>query len=214
VCAQQWRAADAAHDAKAVGGYVDAFPPDCEIWTLNLCESCLAWLVTTFAAYPAATDYEGDPRTPNEQMRALLVEGKTDGVYPKLVAAYARAMSRASIDPKEPNQELRRATDAARDAALTIAQLLRERREEWRSLSAALDAAGAPRLDTLEDRARALAVGRPRDRMLDLVEALYRSLYARWEARVGVSSRQELQALEDAEAMLSGAGREIRPANG
>lgn len=41
--------------AKAVGGYGDTFPADCEVWRFDLCEPCLAWLVSLFRVPVAAT---------------------------------------------------------------------------------------------------------------------------------------------------------------
>jgi hypothetical protein len=173
--------------ARTMGGYSGAFPPDMEWWTFDLCEPCLAWLVSTFVHYPCDHSHgcfscgrAPCDKVPEPVMRALLVEGKTAGVPPWMLERYALAMARGAERLPAGSVDAKMAA-ALTAASAELARQHEQRLDDFHDLHTALDAVhcpgdGAPAERVLELRgttsARRVAMIR---RMVAALETVVRS---------------------------------------
>ncbi len=187
-------------DVNAHGCYGSAFPSDSTAWHFDLCQLCLAFLVSKFKIYPAITD---GPFSSDDSTKLLLTEGKAEGLHEWVISKYAAAMSRGSLFSSS-DIALRASLAAHRVSAEMEKQRETHRQEAW-EMHAALDKIAVPYSGNNGcypvDRVAALA-GSTHDRLVTLLRKLYKIVQDRFDGK-DVDRYAEAVALDEAHGYLT-----------
>ncbi len=193
----------------AHGCYDSWFPPDLEVWSLELCEACFGFLVSRMkiAPFAAETTLDGDILAEVDSgegtIEGLLRHGLTDPskYQPHVLALYAKAMSRGELFIQSDLETL--AFAAAKAAGNQVTKTQEKYGEEFIAVSKALDALGVPDCNgmTLAHRARILQSSGVDDRLVDLIRVLCKHLRNRI-LDSGARDMEEAVAVDQAEAFL------------
>lgn len=194
---------DLGTEVEITGCYGSVFPSDSTTWKFDLCELCVAFLVSKFKTYPDA--FSG-PFGSEDASKAMLVEGKTEGLPDWVITRYVAAMSRAALFATSEAES--RAPLAAHAASRALEIQQEKHLKETCAMHEALDRIGAPGGDGEGypvDRVLALA-GSTDDRLVELLRKLHAFSQDRFD-RKPVDVRAEALTLDDVAAYLRAHGK-------